>query len=75
MHYKNHRKAVLGDLVIGTTFNIEGIIVGELIEMTSGHEYESCNCKVLVKGTPDYSKLENLVHIEDVWELMKNTVF
>ena len=42
MHYKNGRKAEVGDLVIGTTYNKSGVQVGVVKSITP--DAKTCNC-------------------------------
>ena len=45
MHYKNGREAVVGDMVVGTTFNTNGrIVAGTLVTLTPGAD--SCSAMV-----------------------------
>lgn len=69
MHYKNGRLAQVGDPVVGTCYNTNGLVVGTLVEITPARE--TCNCKVAFVGdavTPvkvDYSQCSNFHHAED----------
>lgn len=49
MHYKNGEKAQIGDVVIGTTYNRTGKIVGIMKAITSASE--KCNCTVSILAT------------------------
>ena len=44
MHYKNGREAIVGDRVIGRTYNQKDVVVGTLLSITPGAA--SCNCMV-----------------------------
>lgn len=44
MHYKNGREAKVGDLVVGTTYNLKGLQIGILVGITPGTD--CCNCRV-----------------------------
>ena len=45
MHYKNGREAKVGDLVVGKTYNTNGVTIsGTLISLTPGPD--SCSCEV-----------------------------
>lgn len=77
MHYKNGRKAEVGDLVIGMTYNKSSAQVGKVLSIrtsTNPEEVKNCNVTLqLPSMTPwnsfeqDYSQCDWLLYVEDVW--------
>ena len=82
MHYKNGRKAEVGDQVIGLVYNTPGIICGRLVEINSSQDPKVCNVKVgflpnsndtgsrLVEIRVDYSQCDFLIHAEDAYHFV-----
>lgn len=75
MHYKNGRKAEVGDKVIGLTYNKPGTQIGVIVSITA--DAETCNCSLdLPSKTPwnsferEYSQLNWLLHADDVWSFV-----
>ena len=65
MHYRNKREAVVGDPVIGTTYNRKGTQVGILVGITPGAA--SCNARVMlldVREPGESSGMVGLIHSE-----------
>lgn len=44
MHYRDGKEAKIGDVVKGTGYNVKGVIVGTVVELTPGTD--SCNIRV-----------------------------
>ena len=44
MHYRNGREAKVGDLVVGRTYNVMGLVAGTLVSLTPG--LDTCSAKV-----------------------------
>jgi hypothetical protein len=82
MHYKNGRKAMIGDQVIGVVYNTPGIICGRLVDINTSQDPKACNCKVaflpdkdiaitrFVEARVDYSQCNNLLHAEDAYHFV-----
>lgn len=82
MHYKNGRKAEVGDQVIGTVYNTPGVICGRLVDITPNQDPKVCNCKVafissmpspatqLFEARVDYSQCSNLLHADDAYHFV-----
>jgi hypothetical protein len=65
MHYKNGREAKVGDPVIGTGYNIKGVIAGIVAGLTPGSD--TCNIRVLTLQQSEAVSLAGLsahVHSE-----------
>ena len=76
MHYKNGRKAEVNDLVIGLTYNRQGVQAGRVKSITPGQE--KCNC-ILELPTrwqathlhdQEYTQLDWLLHAEDAYHFV-----
>ena len=77
MHYKNGRKAIKGDLVIGMTYNKPSVQIGKVLRIrisTNPEEVKNCNVTLqLPSKTPwgafeqEYSQCDWLLHIDDAW--------
>ena len=72
MHYKNGRKAEVGDIVIGMTYNRPGVQVGAIESITPNAE--TCNVVLITPvktafGTlvPEYTQCDWLLRADDVW--------
>lgn len=82
MHYKNGRKAEVGDQVIGMVYNTPGVICGRLMEINSSQDPKTCNCKVgflpdknisntrFTEARVDYSQCDFLLHAEDAYHFV-----
>lgn len=82
MHYKNGRKTVVGDQVIGMVYNTPGIICGRLVEINTPTDPKVCNCKVgflpndnnlgnrLAEIRVDFSQCDHLLHAEDAYHFV-----
>ena len=82
MHYKNGRKAEVGDQVIGTVYNTPGIICGRLVEINASQDPKVCNCKVgflpdsnrttnrLAEIRVDYSQCDWLFRADDAYHFV-----
>lgn len=80
MHYKNGRKAKVGDLVIGMTYNRPGVQVGVVKSISQGQE--TCNCTLilptLLHPLPpiiEYTQLDYLLHVEDAYHFVIGVAF
>lgn len=76
MHYKNGRKAKVGDAVIGITYNRPGVQVGVVKSIEPAQK--TCNCVIELPtqnnqlGWQDveYTQCDYLLHAEDVWHFV-----
>ena len=74
MHYKNGRKAEVGDLVIGTTYNKSGVQVGVVKSITP--DAETCNCTLELPTRnfglqeQEYTQCDYLLHAEDAYHFV-----
>lgn len=75
MHYKNGRKAEVGDKVIGLTYNKPGAQIGIIASITPGQT--TCNCSVDLPSKThwgtferEYTQLDWLLHADDVWSFV-----
>lgn len=80
MHYKNGRKAEIGDPVIGMTYNKTTPQIGIVVSLTPNQA--TCNCALSIhnqklnepgafwKNEKDYSQCGWLLHIDDVWQFV-----
>ena len=84
MHYKNHREAKVGDLVIGMTYNKPGIQVGRVKSIkTSQNPEEVKICNVVLElptisfGRPetDYTQCDWLLLAEDCYHFVIGVAF
>lgn len=75
MHYKNGRKAEIGDRAIGLTYNKIGAQVG-IVSAISPNQ-KTCNCTLTLPSKTlwgtfevDYTQMDWLLHVDDVWSFV-----
>ena len=85
MHYKNGRKAEVGDLVIGMTYNKPSVQVGKVKSIrtsTNPEEVKTCNVILQLPNKTawnvfeeDFTQCDWLLHVDDVWPFVIRMAF